>query len=252
MTDLHVHTTYCDGADTPEETVKAAISLGMECVGFSAHSHVPFDEFGCMKKEAYAEYKREIDFLKKKYAGRIKILCGIEQDYCSNMPFDGFDYAIGSVHYVKAGSEYFAADDTREILIDGAEKYFGGDILAVAEEYFRAVANPPKGINIIGHFDLISKFNKNESLFSETDERYVSAYKRAIDALLPLDIPFEVNTGAISRGYKDTPYPSEAQLEYIREKGGRVILSSDSHSKDTLCYGFEAETERLRKIGFRF
>ena len=39
LTDLHVHTNYCDGKNTPEEMVLAAIEKGMECIGFSVHSY---------------------------------------------------------------------------------------------------------------------------------------------------------------------------------------------------------------------
>ena len=33
----HTHTTFCDGADTPEEVVKEALRLGMTHLGFSGH-----------------------------------------------------------------------------------------------------------------------------------------------------------------------------------------------------------------------
>ena len=61
--------------------------------------------------------------------------------------------------------------------------------------------------------------------------------------------PFEVNTGAISRGYRTHPYPSRAMLRYIAQKGGSVILSGDSHSKDALCCAFEKWYAACQKIG---
>lgn len=250
MTDLHIHTTYCDGKNSPEEIVSEAVKKGMKCIGFSAHSYTFFDESYCMKKENYSAYRSEIDFLKEKYASEIKILCGIEQDFYSDMPTDGFDYTIGSVHYVKKCGEYIPVDENAEILQNAVEKYYGGDFISLAEDYFETVEKLHGGTDIIGHFDLISKFNENKRLFDESNPRYISAYKKAIDALALKNIPFEVNTGAISRGYKKSAYPSIKQLEYIKEKGGRVILSSDSHSKDTLCFGFEEEKKKLLKMGF--
>lgn len=250
MTDLHIHTTYCDGNNSPEEVVSEAIKSNLDCIGFSAHSYTFFDDSYCMKKADYSAYKAEIEFLKKKYAGRIKILCGIEQDLYSDMPTSGFDYVIGSVHYVKKDDIYIPIDENADILKDAAKKYYGGDIVLLAADYFETVSKFEGNIDIIGHFDLISKFNENECLFSERDERYVSAYRRAIDALVNLNVPFEVNTGAISRGYRKTAYPSADQLKYIKEKGGKVILSSDSHSKNTLCFGFEKEKQNLLKMGF--
>ena len=49
--DYHVHTTFCDGKNTAEEMVKAAIALGMDEIGFSSHAHQPFDFDYCMSKE---------------------------------------------------------------------------------------------------------------------------------------------------------------------------------------------------------
>ena len=74
----------------------------------------------------------------------------------------------------------------------------------------------------------------------ETDDpAYISAWQRAADRLLPLGKPFEINTGAVSRGWRSAPYPDMRIIEYIREHGGRFILSSDSHSSDTIAFGFD-------------
>ena len=251
ITDLHTHTIYCDGKNTPEEMVLSAIDKGIDCLGFSAHSYTFFDTRYCMKKEAYGAYKSEIRSLKEKYAPKIKILCGIEQDFYSDMPADDFDYVIGSVHYLKKGSDYLFVDESIEILKDIIANYYGGDPYSLAEDYFDTVSKLPESTSIIGHFDLLTKFNEKYPLFDESNERYIKAYRAAIDKLIRLKIPFEVNTGAISRGYRTSSYPSIPQLEYIHKMGGSVILSSDSHSTDSLCFLFDTEKEILRKIGFR-
>ena len=38
MFDLHMHTVFSDGRDTPEEMVREAIRKGLETVGISDHS----------------------------------------------------------------------------------------------------------------------------------------------------------------------------------------------------------------------
>ncbi len=252
MKDLHVHTTFCDGKNTPEEVVLAAISKGLDTIGFSAHSYTFFDESYCMKKESIESYKSEISALKEKYSGKIEILCGVEQDFYSEMPTDEFDYIIGSVHYLKVGNDYFSIDDDAEILKASCEKYYGGDIYSLCEDYYRTVSRVFQKTNadIIGHFDLVTKFNEKKPLFDENNPRYISAYRAAIDELIKCNIPFEINTGAISRGYKSVPYPSQEILEYIKDKGGNVILSSDSHSKDTLCFEFEKYLSFAKSLGF--
>lgn len=240
LSDFHVHTTYCDGRNTPEEMVLSAIDLGMERIGFSGHSYTFFDESYCMSQKRTEEYIKEIATLREKYAGKIRILCGVEQDYYSDAPTDRFDYVIGSVHYVKVKDGYIPVDVSREILEIAVSEHFGGDFYALAEEYFRTSADVVNGAgaDIIGHFDLISKFNEDCTLFDEHHPRYVRAWRSAADLLLQKNVPFELNTGAISRGYRSKPYPSPDIIEYIRSHKGRMILSSDSHSRDTLCFGF--------------
>ena len=248
LRDLHVHTNYCDGINTPEEMILSAIEKNMECIGFSAHSYTFFDESYCIKKEEIEDYILEINALKEKYKEKICILCGIEQDYYSDMPTDKYDYVIGSVHYLKIGNAYLSIDETKENFVEIAEKYFSNDYYAFAEKYFSTVAEMAEKLHpdIIGHFDLISKFNKDYTLFDETDKRYILSRNTAADRILKLGIPFEINVGGISRGYKLMPYPDIPTILYLAERGGKFIFSGDSHSKDTLCLEFE-KWERILK-----
>ncbi len=241
LRDLHMHTTYCDGTGAPEDMVLSAIDKGLTTVGLSGHSYTFFDTSYCMQKADVARYIAEVRYLRAKYYDKIHVLCGVEQDYYSDYPTDDFDYVIGSVHYVKCGEAYVPVDESAEILRDAVERFFGGDAYALCERYFETVADVVRktGCDIIGHFDLITKFIERKELFDTQHPRYVNAWKKAVDALLPYGVPFEINTGAMSRGYRTVPYPSGEIREYIRCKGGRFVLSSDAHSKENIAYGFE-------------
>ncbi len=232
--DFHMHTVYCDGADTPEEMILSAIEKGLDAVGISSHSYTFFDESYCIKKDEVARYIAEISSLKEKYKERIQVFCGVEQDIFSQYPTDGFDYVIGSVHYLKLEDRYIPVDETEEILADAADRFFKGDIYALCERYFETVSLVAEktGCDIIGHFDLITKFQERHPLFDERHSRYRVAWKKAADILLPYDVPFEINFGAISRGLRTSPYPSEEIVQYLRDNGARLILSSDSHRKE--------------------
>ena len=179
--------------------------------------------------------------MKNEFSDKIKILCATEQDFYSTAPTSGYDYVIGSVHYVLIDGEYIPVDETADILKQAADKYFSGDILSLCEAYFENVGKvyEKTKCDIVGHFDLITKFNEQEQLFDENDPRYISAYRKAVDKIITDCKVFEINTGAISRGYRTTPYPSENIRRYIRQKGGKFILSSDSHQKETLCFEFD-------------
>lgn len=239
LQDLHVHTNFCDGKNTPEEMVQAAVKLGLAGIGLCVHSYTPFDESYCVKKERIGEYLRTVAALKEKYRGVIKVLCGVELDLYSDMPTDGFDYVIGSVHYLKNGEDYCPIDENVGTLRKAVQRYYGGDWLAMCRAYYESVAClSSKRTDIVGHFDLVTKFNQKAPLFDENSREYLSIAEAAVDALLPHRIPFEINTGGISRGYRDVPYPAPPLLAYIRQRGGEVLPSSDAHCAAHIGYGF--------------
>ena len=194
----------------------------------------------CASPEKIPVFLAEMNRLKKRYHGRIRILSGAEQDLYSDTDVSGFDYVIASVHYIKLGGEYYSIDSSEHILQMIVEK-LDNDFIRLAELYYESVAENVLNHHpdIIGHLDLITKFNENGKLFNENDPRYVQAAQRLIDQVLSCKIPFEVNTGAISRGYRSTPYPAKSLRQYIQESGGKLILSSDAHRKEDLMYGFE-------------
>ena len=61
----------------------------------------------------------------------------------------------------------------------------------------------------------------------------------------------EVNTGAISRGYRKTAYPTESLRSKIAESGKPLLLSSDCHAKENLLFGLDTEKEKLERAGYR-
>lgn len=240
--DLHMHTTFSDGKSDPEAMVLSAISKGLKVVGISDHSYTDFDESYCMQRGRLGEYIEILEGLKAKYAGKIRVLAGIELDIYSDMSGDisayGLDYAIISAHYLKAGDVYYAVDYTPDILEDMVEKEFAGDWYRAAEAYFDQYLKV-ESADILGHFDLFSKLNEREKWFDENDPRYIAAWKRAADHLIGRCKAFEINTGAISRGYRSDAYPADPIRRYMRERKAAFILSSDAHAPDSIAYGFD-------------
>ena len=249
---LHTHTRFADGKHTAEEVVLSAIDSGMEVLGFSEHSFHPHpDVYGMETIDIQKEYRKEIERLKQVYADRIKILCGIEQDSFSGIPAEVYDYVIGSVHCLNFGGEFTAIDLAIQDVKDAILKYCGSDPMVYAKAYFQAVAKVEEDTqcDIVGHFDLLTKFNERELIFDTTDPRYVKAGLEALDALLEKDVIFEVNTGAMARGYRTTPYPAPVFLHRIAEKRGNITLTSDSHNKEYLTYGFDKALQIIKASG---
>ena len=158
---------------------------------------------------------------------------------------------IGSLHYLCIKGEVYATDLSPEETRRCIEHGFDGDADAYAEAYFETLAHMKErtDADIIGHFDLITKYENRGVSLPVDGARYTAAWRSALGALADKAI-FEINTGAISRGYKSEPYPSLDVLYELSSKGGRVILSSDAHKKENIGACF-AEGERiLREAGF--
>lgn len=252
MQNIHSHTLYCDGNASPEEMTLGAIEKGCGSFGFSGHSYAPFDVKHSMSRDGTFEYITEFYRLKEKYADKIELFLGIEQEYHSIPITDGFDFIIGAVHYVKMGEELVCVDSGAQRQRQAAGLYFNGDYYAFAEMYFKTVAEMMAKTNadIVAHFDLIAKYNFGGTLFDETHPRYIGAALGAMDEILKTHRLFEVNTGAMYRFSKPEPYPSVYLLKELRKRGGEVILSSDSHNTESICYKFSEMRELVKACGF--
>lgn len=248
--DLHTHTVYCDGKNTPREMIEGAIEKGFRAIGFTAHAYTSFDTSYCIAQEDTARYLAELAALKVEYADRIAVFVGFEVDACGEMPEGDYDYLIGSAHYVRVGEQYYDVDLSREATERAIAEGFGGDPDAYAEAYFETLATVARFFPaIIGHFDLLTKFNEPTALVDTASPRYIAAWKRCADRLLSLGVPFEVNSGAMARGYRTSPYPARDILLYLRDRGAKFLLSGDAHGVAGLGYAFDAVEAELKGLG---
>ena len=250
---LHTHSILCDGKDTLEEMVIAAIEKGFDSIGFSGHSFMDIYAEFSMNEEKVAIYKAEIKRLQQVYGDRIRIYCGLEKDNYTPLSTEGYDYLIGSVHVVQHPQGLLFIDWTAERTRENIENVFGGDGIAYAKHYFQAVADLPNhgSFDILGHFDLLTKFNEKEpDLFDTTCEAYRAAATAAAESLVGKVRFFEVNTGAIGRGYRTTPYPDPYIIREMKRLGFGAIISSDCHDRNFLDCGYEDAKRLLREAGF--
>ena len=187
----HTHSNFSDGKNTLEQMVLSAIENGMKELGFSDHAPMSFDCKWDAKKEQISEYKSQVLALKEKYKDQIKIYLGIEQDYFSIKP-EKYEYILGSVHYIYKDGKYLELDYSAERTKENIYLYYGGDALAYCEDYYKLVGDVVEktGCQIIGHFDLITKFNEKMPLIDVNHPRYKKAWKEALDKLLKTDAIF--------------------------------------------------------------
>ena len=250
---VHCHSTLCDGKNTLQEMASAACAQGLTTLGFSGHSHTPCDREYCMTPQRTAQYKATIAKLKAEYKGKVDILCGIEWDQFSDDKLTGYDYWIGSVHYLHGAhtGRYYEIDFRKQDLQTCIDEDFGGDGLAAAEEYFRSVARvAAQKPDILGHLDLIKKLNRDGAFFDENSDRYRAAALGALEAARAAGCLLEVNTGGVFRGYREDFYPSGWLLEAWNRMGGKVIITADAHSTDCLTFGYEEAARQIKAAGF--
>lgn len=206
-----------------------------------------------MKPHEIPDYRAEVRAMAEKYKEKIEILCGVEQDFCSSASTEGFDYVIGSVHYAEKDGQYYCVDESPAVLEAAIREGFGGDVYALTKRFFEMEAEVVQKTNatFIGHFDLVTKFNEGNRYFDPMDKRYRHAALEALDALIETGRPFEINTGGMYRGFRREAYPSLQLLKDLKERGGSILLSSDSHDGASIGYKFTEAAQMAKEAGFK-
>lgn len=260
MQNFHTHTLYCDGLCSTEEMIQAAIKCNFKSIGISTHGPVPFATSWNIQKENVENYIDEVNLLKEKYKSTIKVFLGMEIDYIPGIGFDEnikqlikkLDYYIGSVHYLgKLNNDtMWTVDGSMEELQQGIVECYRGNIRHAVEAYYNLIAE--MAINyetpIIGHLDLIKKFNKNNSLFNENEEWYKSSIEKCLNIIKHTSSAIEINTGGIARGYSTEQYPSKFILELIKEKNIPIVINSDAHTAEGIDCKFDEMYELIRRM----
>lgn len=251
----HTHTLFCDGSNTAQEMVEEAIKQQFFSLGFSVHSPMNFENDYAIKKESLNEYFKTIEALKDKYKDKIEIFNGIELD----ADFEGvdpskFDFVIASVHQIHCGDKIYSVDYTAEELKRCAENEFDGSFNALAKAYYSSVAKFVCSVkpDVVGHFDLIGKFNESGQLFDNRSMEYKLITKTYLDKICyecPQTI-FEVNTGAMFRLKNKKPYPQKFILKHLKNRNMKITITSDAHCTDAMSYGFEEAVQYCKDCGF--
>ncbi len=275
---FHTHSTFCDGKNTAEEMLLAAIEKGFDVLGFSSHCmhpldpdfYKPFDDIWHIPANNIKAYTEEIHRLQKKYADKIKIFLGFEADYFDSTvygtaipdkkSYSDFapDFLIGAVHFVNTDKGFYTVDHHAEVIKENLIRLYSKangqiDGKAAVCDYFAAEREMLKkgNFDILAHPDLLRKRNGELKFFSEEESWYKEEIKATAKEIARAGVITEINTGAIARGAMDSTYPSRAFLELLHDNGVPVCINSDAHTTDGLDCAFDRAAEEARRAGYK-
>jgi histidinol-phosphatase (PHP family) len=245
-----------------ERVVERAVEAGFTHYGLSEHcpryraedllpgeEDLTPDDLG-RTFEAYAAYARS---LRERFAGRLDLLVGFETerlppgDWLARMR--GLrtrfvpDYIVGSVHDVDGHVIDYSADGTRAV----AEAVGGMEILQA--RYFDAVADLVTQLRpeVVGHIDLIRKFDGQQPSFSPQVYRHIDA---ALEAVRSVKGVLDVNCATHRRGLGPV-YPLPEILIRAQRMGIGVTLGDDSHGAHDVGVGLDASLRAIAAAGYR-
>ena len=240
-TNYHTHSHYCDGQGTISEYIEFAVNKGMYALGFSGHSPLPFPSTWNMKYTDLDKYLSELKTLKKKYEDKIKIFIGLEVDYIPDISGPAMfqhlnlDYTIGSVHWLKKNDDqHWDFDDNTKSFKKGLNEIFNGNIKELVNYYYSLIIDmvqndPP---DVIGHFDLINKFNQTEAknlFFCEDDKWYKDIVYDTLEVVRQSNCIVEVNTRGYMKKLANFFYPNTWIIKLCKDMNIPITMSADAH-----------------------
>jgi histidinol-phosphatase (PHP family) len=262
-TNFHNHSDYCDGVETLESHIQAAVNQNVKVLGFSSHAPLPFATPWAMPKDKLAKYRKDFDFLRQKYQSLIELYLGLEIDFIPKIisPTDDFikelnlDYTIGSIHFVDQyeNAQFWEIDNTTQVFKAGLEAIFAGNIKKAIKRYYELMRKMLKKStpDILGHLDKIKIHNKNQAFFAETEKWYKKEVRETLETIAKVGCVLEVNTAGIYKKALKEPYPSYWILAEALELNIPIMLNSDAHTPAKITEQFEEVAQKLLKIGYR-
>lgn len=210
--DLHSHTRYSNcGRDESALVVETAIRGGIELLGVSDHNYGIGDR--------KARYLAELDALRARYAGKIRILRGIE-------------IATIPAHFLKPGEELSAFDYCLVEHLDDPTSMVGARICAFAD-----ALGIPTGI---AHTDLFGWMNA----MGVKPEEFLRALA-AHGVFWEMNVNYDSIHGYREHAYVKAFMESPEQQRMVRDAGLRVSVGFDGHRVEDYLPGRVVDTNRF-------
>ena len=258
--DLHTHTKYSHGADTPRAMYAAACQKGLTLLGFSEHSPRPggFDythEYREQLTRHLPDYVAEVQACKANPQsganGPCRVLFGMEMDWLAGeldyttracKAFD-FDYLIGSVHFL----DRWGYDDGTGPWEDAPQD--------VCEQRYVAYFNAWKDMlqsglfNIAAHPDLIKIFSVEQFHIWLQKPDAQAQIRACLTALRDGGMAMEISSAGLRKPCHEI-YPAPLIMQWAREISVPVTFASDAHSVKDVARAFPQLLSYALAFGF--
>ena len=196
--DLHMHTTETDGRNSIVEMAQAARAAGFEYIAITDHSQALAMANGLNEARAlaHAALVRAEDG-----AHGVRLLAGIECDILPDGSMDLSDDCLAQL----------------DIVIASVHSAFGQDRNQMTERLLRAIENPH--VDIIGH-------PTGRLLLKRSP--YAVDIEAVIESAAIHGVALEINSQI------DRLDLNDSQARLARDRGVRIVISSDAHSQQAL------------------
>jgi DNA polymerase (family 10) len=199
--DLQMHTTASDGKNSIEEMAEAARELGHEYIAITDHSKAVTVANGLDEKRMAAHIKK-LHAADEKGLG-IRVLAGSEVDILKDGSLDYSDDILAQL----------------DVVVCSIHSYFNLDRAAMTDRMLAAIENPYT--QIIGH-------PTGRLLLKREGVDY--DMEKVLDACAKHGVAMECNS------YPDRLDLKDVYLRMCKERGVKVVISTDSHTAANLSF----------------
>jgi len=199
--DLQMHSTASDGKNSIEEMAEAARKLGHEYIAITDHSKAVTVANGLDEKRAAALIKK-IHGLGEKELG-IRVLAGAEVDILKDGELDYSDELLAQL----------------DVVVCSVHSYMNLDRAAMTDRLLGAIENPYT--QIIGH--------PTGRLLLRRDP-FDYDMEKVLDACAKHGVAMECNS------YPDRLDLKDVYLRTCKERGVKVVISTDAHTTTNLSF----------------
>jgi histidinol-phosphatase (PHP family) len=255
LTDYHLHLRQDDlgataadhfTAENVDRYLAAAEEHGIGELGVSEHvyrfaqalevwDHPFWREQARDDLDAYVEFVRTTPL---RLGIEADFIPGAEDRTANLLGGRGFDYVVGSVHFL----------GNRAVDHEGYDVWEDeGDPERVWSHYFRTLAEAARSglFDILAHPDLVKVWGRGRPL-PDRDHRFF--YEPTVEAIAESGIAVEVSTAGLRKPVEEI-YPSYAFAEMCVEAGAEFALSSDAHAPEQVGYGYDEAMKFLERLG---